>query len=86
MLSVGSGEAGSLVGSASAISAISRCRCRQASNVACSTWRHPDLQLMVSPTYLDFVIHHPAFHAFPPRRWRRNGFRFVNRSITGSRR
>jgi hypothetical protein len=31
-----------------------------------------DLELMVSPTYLDFILHHPAFHPFPPRRWRRN--------------
>jgi hypothetical protein len=29
-----------------------------------------DLELMVSPTYLEFVIHHPAFHTFPPRPWR----------------
>jgi hypothetical protein len=33
-----------------------------------------DLELMVSPTYLDFITHHPAFHPFPPRRWRRNGW------------
>lgn len=26
-----------------------------------------ELELMVSPTYLDFITHHPAFHPFPPR-------------------
>jgi hypothetical protein len=27
-----------------------------------------DLELMVPPTYLEFIIQHPAFHGFPPRR------------------
>jgi hypothetical protein len=29
-----------------------------------------DLELMVSPTYLDFIEHHPAFRPLPPRRIR----------------
>jgi hypothetical protein len=34
-----------------------------------------DLELMVSPTYLNFITHHPAFHPFPPRPWRRHRLR-----------
>jgi hypothetical protein len=29
-----------------------------------------DLELMVPPTYLDFIEHHPAFRPLPPRRIR----------------
>jgi len=29
-----------------------------------------DLELMVPPTYLDFIEHHPAFRPLPPRRTR----------------
>jgi hypothetical protein len=45
-----------------------------------------DLELMVSPTYLDFIIHHPAFHRFPPRRWRPNRLRRFAAKIRGNRR
>jgi hypothetical protein len=42
-----------------------------------------DLELMVSPTYLDFIIHHPAFHPFPPRRWRPDRVRRLAAKIRG---
>ena len=32
-----------------------------------------ELELMVSPTYLDFITRHPAFYPFPTRPWRRHG-------------
>lgn len=40
-----------------------------------------DLELMVSPSYLDFITHHPAFHSFLPRPWRRNGWRLLTATI-----
>lgn len=44
------------------------------------------LELMVSPTYLEFITDHPAFRGFPPRRWRRNGLGALIRKIRRNRR
>ena len=44
-----------------------------------------ELELMVPPSYLDFIIHHPAFHPFPPRRWWRNAWRRLTGKIRGNR-
>jgi hypothetical protein len=46
----------------------------------------PDLELMASPTYLDFIIHHPAFHRFPPRPWRGNPLRLLAAKMRRNRR
>jgi hypothetical protein len=36
-----------------------------------------ELELIVSPTYLDFITRHPTFHPFPPRPWRQGRWRLL---------
>jgi hypothetical protein len=43
-----------------------------------------EIELMGTPTYLDFIIHHPAFDRFPPRPWRGNPFGCSHRRCAGT--
>jgi hypothetical protein len=45
-----------------------------------------DLELIVSPRCLDFIIHHLPFRPFPPRRWHLHGLSVLTGSICRNRR